>query len=137
MKKHACQLAPGPYHRASRAAFLGIFTTDEEALQGALHGMGRSLTPAVIAMLGTCVFRLIWVAAVLQWPHAFEPLMAVYLASLVLAGTGPSQRTSSSATRRSRRTAGAGTPAAARKGPGRLRAAKRAGRPPAKPRSRL
>lgn len=91
--------------------FLGIFTSDAEALRygmirmwyvelfvgveatfevpgGALRGMGYSLTPAVIVMLGTCVFRVIWILTVFQHFHTFEMLLIVYLVSWVLAGTG-------------------------------------------------
>lgn len=91
--------------------FLGIFTDDAEALRygmvrmwyvelfvgveatfeiggGALRGMGYSLTPAVIVMLGTCVFRVIWILTVFQSHHTFEMLLIVYLVSWILAGTG-------------------------------------------------
>ncbi|MCR5725179.1 MAG: MATE family efflux transporter [Treponema sp.] len=53
---------------------------------GALRGMGRSMTPAIITIFGTCVFRLAWVATVFTKLHTFTALMAVYPASWTICG---------------------------------------------------
>lgn len=54
---------------------------------GCLRGMGHSLTPALITVLGTCVFRLIWVAAVFPVHRTYLMLMIVYPVSWVITGS--------------------------------------------------
>lgn len=52
----------------------------------ALRGMGRSLTPAVITIIGTCVLRVIWVFSIMKIHHTYRMLLAVYGASWMLTG---------------------------------------------------
>lgn len=52
----------------------------------ALRGMGKSLEPAIFTVLGTVVFRLIWMATVFRLVPTFEMLMDVYVASWVFTG---------------------------------------------------
>lgn len=52
----------------------------------ALRGMGKSLEPAIFTVLGTVVFRLIWMATVFRLMPTFEMLMDVYVASWVFTG---------------------------------------------------
>ncbi len=54
---------------------------------GALRGMNHSLLPALISILGTCGFRLVWVFALVRPNHDFTLLMAVYPASWIFTGT--------------------------------------------------
>ena len=93
-----------------RNVFIQIFSTDENVIHyamirfwivcllelltgtyeisgGCLRGMGHSLMPAVITVLGTCVFRLIWVYTVFRFSKSFVTLMLVYPASWVITGT--------------------------------------------------
>ena len=93
-----------------RAPLMALFTTDPEVLAyayirlthvcavhfligsyeisgGALRGMNHSLTPALISILGTCVFRLGWVFLLVGRFHEFGMLMYVYPASWILTGT--------------------------------------------------
>jgi len=48
-----------------------------EVLTGALRGMGSSIVPMVITVLGACVFRILWICIVFQIP-AFHTPDAVY-----------------------------------------------------------
>lgn len=90
-----------------RGQFLSFFTVDPQVVEfastrmlfavafswvsapfeiagGALRGLGRSSIPMVITLLGTCVFRLIWVFAVCPMYPTFEVLIAVYPLSWLL-----------------------------------------------------
>ena len=52
----------------------------------ALRGVGYSMTPAVLTVLGSCVFRLIWIYTVFNKFRSFEMLMNVYPVSWVITG---------------------------------------------------
>ena len=52
-----------------------------------LRGMGYSMTPAVITVFGTCVFRLAWIYTVCRKFKGFEVLMNVYPVSWVITGS--------------------------------------------------
>ena len=52
----------------------------------ALRGLGYSMTPAVLTVLGSCVFRLIWIYTVFNKFRSFEMLMNVYPVSWVITG---------------------------------------------------
>ena len=53
----------------------------------ALRGIGYSMTPAVLTVFGTCVFRLFWAYAVCRIFPDFEVLLSVYLISWVITGS--------------------------------------------------
>ncbi len=57
-----------------------------EISASALRGMGHSALPAVITIVGTCVFRLFWILTVFARVRTFEMLMTVYPVSWVLTG---------------------------------------------------
>ncbi len=61
-------------------------TATYEVESAALRGMGKSLEPSVITILGTVVFRLIWMGTVFRWMPTYEMLMNVYVASWVFTG---------------------------------------------------
>ena len=89
--------------------FLQFFTTDTEVMQftkirifwvigfqaiaasyempaSAMRGLGHSLEPALLTILGTCVLRLTWIFTICPiWP-GFERLMLCYPISWVLTG---------------------------------------------------
>ena len=53
----------------------------------ALRGLGYSMTPAVLTVFGTCVFRLFWVWVVCDiWP-SYDVLLLVYPISWIITGT--------------------------------------------------
>ena len=61
-------------------------TATYEVESASLRGMGRSLEPAVFTILGTVVFRLIWMATVFRLFPTYEMLMNVYPASWIFTG---------------------------------------------------
>lgn len=76
--------------RMCLVCFFELLTGTYEISGGCLRGMGRSLIPAVITVLGTCVFRLVWVATVFQMHRSYWVLMIVYPVSWVITGTAVS-----------------------------------------------
>ena len=90
--------------------FMGIFTTDAEAMDyaltrlygvgmleficasyevtaGALRGMGRSTLPAVITIIGSVVLRIVWLYTVFAISPTFTTLIAVYLFTWIVTGS--------------------------------------------------
>ncbi len=61
-------------------------TATYEVESAALRGMGKSAEPAVFTILGTVVFRLIWMATIFRKYHNYEMLMNVYVASWIFTG---------------------------------------------------
>lgn len=61
-------------------------TATYEVESSALRGMGKSLEPSIITILGTVVFRLIWMVTVFKWIPTYDMLMNVYLASWIFTG---------------------------------------------------
>lgn len=52
----------------------------------ALRGMGKSLEPSIITILGTVVFRMIWLVTVFKLVPTYDMLMNVYVASWIFTG---------------------------------------------------
>lgn len=90
--------------------FIGLFTSDPKVVHYAiirmeciltlnflvctyeisgscLRGMGYSLTPALLTMFGTCVFRLVWIFTVCKKYRAIKVLLVVYPITWVITGT--------------------------------------------------
>lgn len=61
-------------------------TATYEVESAALRGMGKSLEPSIITILGTVVFRMIWLVTVFRWIPTYDMLMNVYIASWVFTG---------------------------------------------------
>ena len=61
-------------------------TATYEVESAALRGMGKSLEPSIITILGTVVFRVIWMVTVFRWIPIYEMLMNVYVASWIFTG---------------------------------------------------
>ena len=93
-----------------RMPILHFFTSDEEVIAfaltrimsalvlewlpaiyeipgAALRGMGHPNLPALETVLGTCCFRLFWIAFVFRGSGSFQKLLAVFPFSWVLTGT--------------------------------------------------
>ena len=49
--------------------------------------MGKSLEPAIITVLGTVVFRLIWLYTIFNAHKTYDMLMNVYVVSWIFTGT--------------------------------------------------
>lgn len=87
----------GIYTTSSAVAAFGIsrmhhvcslegLTATYEVESAALRGMGKSLAPSIITVLGTVVFRLIWMVTVFRMVPTYEMLMNVYVASWIFTG---------------------------------------------------
>lgn len=57
-----------------------------EIAGSSLRGMGKSLTPTLLTVFGTCLLRIVWVYAVCPNWHGFKTLLSVYPISWVLTG---------------------------------------------------
>ena len=89
--------------------FIGLFTADPEVVEyavvrmkyllllnfvaasyeisgGALRGMGYSLPPAIITILGTCALRLCWIYTIFRMNPTFDMLLLVYPISWLVTG---------------------------------------------------
>ena len=61
-------------------------TATYEVESAALRGMGKSVEPSIITIIGTVVFRLIWMVTVFRRIPTYEMLMNVYVASWIFTG---------------------------------------------------
>lgn len=87
----------GIYTTSSAVALYGLvrmhhvcslegLTATYEVESAALRGMGKSLEPSIITILGTVVFRLVWMVTVFKWIPTYDMLMNVYVASWIFTG---------------------------------------------------
>lgn len=72
--------------RMIRILTLNFLCNTYEISGSALRGMGYSLTPAILTVFGTCVFRLVWIAKVCKKYNSFAMLMNVYPISWIITG---------------------------------------------------
>ncbi len=49
-----------------------------EVMLGALRGLGYSLVPTLVSLIGTCVLRIVWVLAVVPQFYSLEVLFSIY-----------------------------------------------------------
>lgn len=84
--------------------FLSIFTTDAAVIDAGMYrltimglsyavsafmdatiaacrGLGRSMIPTIIVIMGSCVFRVIWVYTIFAWFHTITSLYLLYVFS--------------------------------------------------------
>lgn len=57
-----------------------------DVLVGGLRGLGYSIVPMVVSILGACVFRLVWIYTVFQSFHKLEVLYISYPISWIVTG---------------------------------------------------
>ncbi len=72
--------------RMHRVCSLEGLTATYEVESGALRGIGKSLAPSILTIMGTVVFRLIWMVTVFRRFPTFDMLMNVYPASWIFTG---------------------------------------------------
>jgi len=75
------------YYAKLRMQYVLVFqsiATFYEIPAATMRGIGRSLEPALLTILGTCVLRLVWVFAVCPVWSGFDRLMIVYPFSWIL-----------------------------------------------------
>ena len=61
-------------------------TATYEVESASLRGMGKALEPSVVTVLGTVVFRMIWLVTIFRMVPTYEMLMDVYVASWIFTG---------------------------------------------------
>ncbi len=61
-------------------------TATYEVESAALRGMGKSVEPSIITIIGTVIFRLIWMVTIFRRIPTYEMLMNVYVASWIFTG---------------------------------------------------
>ena len=84
-----------------RYPFLGLFTSDQEVMEAGIHrlsvmalsyavsafmdatiaasrGLGKTIVPTIVVILGSCVFRLVWIYTVFASIHTIRALYLLY-----------------------------------------------------------
>lgn len=92
-----------------RSFFVGLYTTDSAVIHyallrvlvvltfecltsayeisgAALRGLGHSMTPAALTVLGSCILRLIWVFTLCRMFHSYILLLVIYPISWIVTG---------------------------------------------------
>ncbi len=69
--------------RVEMYAFLAV---TYEVMGASLRGLGYSITPTVLMLIGSCALRLVWVFTLFQRFSTYEMLMDVYPVSWVITG---------------------------------------------------
>ena len=54
----------------------------QDVMTGVLRGMGQSMAPMVICIVGVCVFRIVWIFTVFSIPR-YHTLRVLYLSYLI------------------------------------------------------
>ncbi|MGN0394385.1 MAG: MATE family efflux transporter [Coprococcus sp.] len=73
--------------RMKHVMLFEFMTGTYEITAAALRGIGYSMLPAVLTVLGSVGFRIVWMYTVFARYHSYGMLMSVYLASWILTGT--------------------------------------------------
>ena len=81
------EVAKYAFLRMAIVMLLEILTGSYEISCAALRGLGHSLSPAVITIFGSVVFRIVWIYTVFNAYHNYCALLIVYPISWVLTGT--------------------------------------------------
>lgn len=80
------EVAKYAFLRMAIVMLLEILTGSYEISCAALRGLGHSLSPAVITVFGSVVFRIVWIYTVFSMYHNYCALLIVYPISWVLTG---------------------------------------------------
>ncbi len=70
--------------RMHNVVLLEFLTGLNEIPASSIRGMGISLQPTIITILGSCVFRIIWMLTIFKWFNSYAALMIVYPVSWLL-----------------------------------------------------
>lgn len=77
---------PFAYDRLTMVLLLQFVAVSYEVSGGAMRAMGYSMTPTILTIFGTCVFRLVWVFMLPRFNGGFRELMAIYPATWLITG---------------------------------------------------
>ena len=72
--------------RVLTVCFFNFVANSYEITSGALRGLGYSILPTILTVIGSCVFRIFWVFTVFRAMGSFRSLIAVYPISWVFTG---------------------------------------------------
>ena len=61
-----------------------LFVCSMESMAGAVRGLGASITPTVVSLVGSCLIRIVWVYTVFRQYGTIESLYVVYPVTWVL-----------------------------------------------------
>lgn len=50
----------------------------------ASRGIGKTIIPTIIIIMGSCVFRIIWIYTIFAWVHTIPALFLLYLFSWII-----------------------------------------------------
>ena len=82
---------PEVYHygsiRMHSVLIFQFLASSYEIAGSSMRGMGKSLTPAILTIFGTCLLRIVWVYVISPIWLGFDKLLLVYPASWILTGT--------------------------------------------------
>ncbi|MDE6311552.1 MAG: MATE family efflux transporter [Muribaculaceae bacterium] len=79
-------VVPFAYSRLTMVLLWQFIACSYEISGGAMRALGYSMTPTIITILGTCLFRLLWVWAVPRIGGTFDLLMSIYPITWVITG---------------------------------------------------
>lgn len=69
--------------RMMHVMILEFMTCIYEVPCSVMRGLGRSLTPSILTVIGSCGFRILWLYTVFKKVHTFDMLMSVYPVSWI------------------------------------------------------
>ena len=73
--------------RMTTVLLFGWIANSYEVVGGALRGLGYSMLPTILAIIGSCLFRIAWVFTLFRQTGTFESLIIVYPVTWALTGT--------------------------------------------------
>lgn len=77
---------PFAHDRLTMVLMMQFIACSYEVSGGAMRAMGYSMTPTILTIFGTCVFRLLWVFLLPSFDGGFKALMAIYPITWVITG---------------------------------------------------
>ena len=72
--------------RILKVELVQFLVNSYEITSGVLRGLGYSLMPAVITLVGSCGLRLVWISTVFQKFRSYDSIIAVYPVSWTVTG---------------------------------------------------
>lgn len=77
---------PFAHDRLTMVLLMQFIACSYEVSGGAMRAMGYSMTPTILTIFGTCIFRLLWVFFLPSFNGDFRALMAIYPFTWVITG---------------------------------------------------
>ena len=65
-------------------AFSYCFSSFMDCTIAASRGIGKTIIPTIIIIMGSCVFRIVWIYTVFAWIHTIPALFLLYLFSWII-----------------------------------------------------